>query len=154
MCHAPHTKSVSSVGRIAQPTTRREYRSSRTARYSHPSPVEIAVMSAVQTRFGAAAVKHLIEHIRGGRSRRVRLRRHAESARRPAAQLLRAHQADDAVAAQPLAVGLQRAMDPRTAVAAATRGMNGADAGAQAAIGPDLWRHQRPPTPGVIPTGD
>lgn len=35
---------------IAQPTTRREYRSSRTARYNQPSVVAMYVMSPARTR--------------------------------------------------------------------------------------------------------
>jgi hypothetical protein len=41
----------------AQPTTRREYRSRRTAKYNHPSLVEMYVMSPASTWFGAGALK-------------------------------------------------------------------------------------------------
>jgi hypothetical protein len=63
---------------IAQPTIRRENTSSTTARYSHPSPVGTYVMSAVQTQFGALAVKPRFTRSSGGttaRSRRVSPRR-------------------------------------------------------------------------------
>src|SRR5659263_555819 len=42
---------------IAQPTTAREKRSRRTARYIHPSRVGMYVMSATHTRLGATASK-------------------------------------------------------------------------------------------------
>ena len=43
----------SMVCRIAHPITRRERRSSTTARYRQPSPVAMYVMSPIQTRFSA-----------------------------------------------------------------------------------------------------
>ena len=46
---ALRTRDRSRVLWIDQPTTRREYRSSTTARYSHPSPVHRYVMSADQS---------------------------------------------------------------------------------------------------------
>ena len=41
----------------AHETTRREYRSSMIARYSHPSSVQMAVTSVAQTRLGAETLK-------------------------------------------------------------------------------------------------
>lgn len=71
------TSSVRMWAAIAQPTIRRENTSSTTARYSHPSPVGTYVMSAVQVRFGADAVKSRLTRSCGGTtagSRRVRPR--------------------------------------------------------------------------------
>ena len=42
---------------IAHPTTRREYRSSTTARYNQPQRVQTSVMSAAYLQFSASAVK-------------------------------------------------------------------------------------------------
>ncbi len=44
-------------GRMAQPTTRREYRSRTAARESQPARVGIAVMSPTHTRLGRATAK-------------------------------------------------------------------------------------------------
>ena len=52
---AARGSSVRIWSRIAQPTILRVARSSTAARYSHPSPVAMKVMSASQTRFGAGA---------------------------------------------------------------------------------------------------
>jgi hypothetical protein len=42
---------------LAQPTTRRENKSSKTAKYSQPSSVAMNVTSPTQVRFGASTVK-------------------------------------------------------------------------------------------------
>jgi hypothetical protein len=57
MRRASVTNSSSSVAPIAHPTTRREYKSSTTARYSYPSVVEIIVQSVTHLVFGAEAAK-------------------------------------------------------------------------------------------------
>ena len=57
MRSAERASSVSMRSDIAQPTTRREYRSSRTARNNQPSVVAMYVMSPASTRLGARTVK-------------------------------------------------------------------------------------------------
>jgi hypothetical protein len=57
MRSAERASSVSMRSDIAQPTTRREYRSSRTARNNQLSVVAMYVMSPASTRLGARTVK-------------------------------------------------------------------------------------------------
>ena len=57
MCSASSANSTRRCGWIAQPTTRRENRSSTTARYSQPSHVQTYVMSVLQRSLGCAASK-------------------------------------------------------------------------------------------------
>src|SRR5712664_114748 len=57
MRRARVTIASSSALLIAHPTTRREYKSSTTARYNQPSDVEIIVQSVTHFVFGAEEVK-------------------------------------------------------------------------------------------------
>jgi hypothetical protein len=54
---ASHARSAVMRSAIAQPTTRREYRSITTARYSQPSSVHRYVMSPTHFWFGAVVLK-------------------------------------------------------------------------------------------------
>jgi hypothetical protein len=92
MCNAERASSVSMQSDNAQPTTRREYRSRRTAKSNQPSLVEMYVMSPASTWFGAGAFEVTLEQIRGDPPRVSRVRRLSKATWRTAAEPVSAHQ--------------------------------------------------------------
>src|SRR5437588_6271468 len=60
MFRASQTSLAGMLGAMAQPTTRRAYRSNTMAKYNHPVPVRMYVMSETYAMFGATGLNCLL----------------------------------------------------------------------------------------------
>src|SRR5713226_8154848 len=110
------TNTSSRWASMAQPTTRREKMSSTTARYSQPSLVQIAVISATHARIGSRRRKLAVEQVGRHRLLVLAIGRSGAMPTWLRAESTLTHESGHPLLPARLACGVQDGMDARTAI--------------------------------------